>query len=122
MPRPVSEKQDASPRVVGAVAGSLLILVGLGFLGAKLELEHRHPETAPSVSGTDELFQHGVESKTDTNRSWENIDRAATSVDTYGWVDRGVGRVRVPISCAIDLVVADQKSLSAEQTSPHIAP
>jgi hypothetical protein len=116
-PRPDAENQDAQPRVVAAVAASLLLLVVLGLFGGRIAFVHLGPKPGASTRGADELFQHGIIVKTDVDRSWDEIARAAPSGDAYAWADRDKGTVHVPISRAIDLVCAEQGAPEIEQQS-----
>jgi hypothetical protein len=122
LPRPNAERQDANPRVIAALAGSLLLLVGLGLFGGRIALGHSHPETGASARATDELFQHGVQAKTDIDRSWEEIAAAAQNIGTYAWADRGKGIVQVPIDRAIDLVCEQQGSRENKPDARHSLP
>lgn len=122
LPRPNAEEQDANPRVVAAVAGSLLLLVGLGLFGGRITLGHSRPENGNSTRGADEVFQHGVLARTDIVRSWDEIGRTAQNIDTYGWADRGKGIVQVPIDRAIDLVCEEQGSKGNNREARHTLP
>ena len=111
IPPPKFEREDANPRLVAAIAGSLALLLVLGLAAGYVAVGRAVLKAEASLRGTDGLFQHGAQAKTDVDRAWKEIDRSmAPGTDGYSWVDRRAGIVRVPIDRAIDLVCAEQGS------------
>jgi hypothetical protein len=122
LPRPNAENSDAKPRVVAALAGSLLLLLGLGLFGGRIALGYSHPQAGSSARAPDELFQHGVQAMTDIDRSWGEIAGTAQNIETYAWIDRDKGIVQVPLDRAIDLVCEEQGSKENKRETRHSLP
>jgi hypothetical protein len=105
------------------MAVSLAFLVVLGLVGGMLAIGRTNLHAEASLRGSDELFQHGVQARTDVDSSWEEIDRVpAPSTTGYAWVDRRAGIVSVPIGRAIDLVCAEQRNADHGREPPHSSP
>ncbi|HEY3755368.1 MAG TPA: hypothetical protein VGL42_04400 [Opitutaceae bacterium] len=96
--RPV-ETKDASIRVIGLTAGCIILLIATGLvlgvaMGGLKAGVRRGPEP--------EQFRHGPQAVPDVVAEWPAIDREVREhLDTYGWVDRQTGVVRIPIDQAM---------------------
>lgn len=100
-PPPPHEARDASIRVILTGAGSLFVLIALGLgFAALLGANHRR---LPAVL----TFQHGPDERTEIAAEWPALDRAFRQhLETYGWIDRDRGVVRIPIEQAMRRLVA----------------
>lgn len=112
---PDFEKTDASPRVVAATACALVLIVGFCLILAAWVYHH------PDRSEGDVLtlapsgrFQNGAGELTGIELAWRQQDRVVHEhLDTYGWVDRAAGVVHIPVSRAIDLILAEAAAARA---------
>lgn len=98
---PRNEPTDASPLAIGAVAGTLALLIAIS-LGVSLPMVRgRGP-----VEGRESLFQNGASDRTSIEAAWAAAAGVAAPA-SYAWADRRRGLVRIPISRAVDLVCGD---------------
>jgi hypothetical protein len=119
--RPGHEDSDASPRVVGLIAGALAALVAAGLLVGWGYVEAgKGAASQPRVSSP---FQDGPQARTDVDRAWAECERDTRShLSGYGWVDRRAGIVRIPIDRAIDLVCAAEARKPTAPVGRQTAP
>jgi hypothetical protein len=110
-PAPAFEKTDASPRVVATTAFALVLIVGFCLVVAAWVYHHPYRSEATVLTlAPNGRFQNGAGELTGIEQAWQEQDRMVREhLDTYGWVDRVAGVVRIPITRAIDLMVAEQK-------------
>lgn len=98
------ETQDASIRVVLACGACLVALIGAG-IGLATLLHAGSFQKLPEVA----TFDFGPKYRTDIERAWPALDRQFREhLETYGWVDRRKGTVRIPIERAMKLLVERQ--------------
>jgi hypothetical protein len=109
---PRNEATDASPLVVGAIAGTLAALIVVSLVISAAMARHRGV-----IEGRESLFQHGPSERTSIEAAWASA-RAATAAppSTYAWLDRGRGVVRIPIGRAIDIVCRDGGAPSGRES------
>jgi hypothetical protein len=121
--RPEAETEDAHPMLVGVIASSLGLIVGLGLFGGLLFVGRPEIRAERLVRGSDETFEHGVVAASDIERSWAEINRStASEAENYAWIDRRAGIVRVPISRAIDLICEEQGRPNTSQPERRESP
>lgn len=104
--REAQETSDVSVRVVLISGGSLVlgVLVSLLLAASIWRGVGRATEAGPELA-----FQHGPDSTTGIATDWRAQDAAVRRhLDSYEWVDRSAGRVRIPIGRAMDLMVDDE--------------
>jgi hypothetical protein len=107
--RPEAETVDAQPKLVGAIAASLALIIGIGLLGGSMMVGRADIESERVLRGTDEFFERGTSAVSDIDRSWAQINSSLMSESPgYAWIDRRAGIVRVPIDRAIDLICIEQ--------------
>jgi hypothetical protein len=120
MARPEAEAEDAHPKLVGAIAAALALIVALGIIGGLAMVDRSNIEAEKTQRGSDEYFEHGALATSDVQRSWAEINRSLVpETSGYAWIDRRAGIVRIPVDRAIDLICAEQGkpngSLSGKQ-------
>lgn len=97
-PTPDYEATDASPRGILAVAAIVFGVTVAVLAGTWLTL--RAPRPSPDGS-----FTHGPKQITSIQQSWREIE--AARADSYGWIDRDHGIVRIPVDRALQLVARE---------------
>jgi len=104
-------EEDVLPgRVIVAVMAATVVVFGAGVIWAGVETRrHRDPEPAtPAVEAQREI---GLvpQSQFATDRNRDRLhDAAARRLESWDWVDRGKGIVRMPIRDAMDFYIAEQ--------------
>ena len=123
-PAPDFEKTDASPRVVAATAGALVLIIGFCLILAAWVYHHPdRSEEAVATLAPNGRFQNGAGELTGIELAWREQDRVVHEhLDTYGWVDRAAGVVHLPVSRAIDLILAEQTAAPAGKTQNTSTP
>ena len=109
-PNPGHESTDASPRLVRIMAAALALGIGAVLIASYgvFSAGRAHRALAPAL-GPAAAFQYGPEEQNATEQAWKEIDaETRQNLDTYGWVDRRAGVVRIPIDRAM-AVMAGQK-------------
>jgi hypothetical protein len=105
------EPRDASSKNILLVAAGLALglAVCLGLAATLFTAPDRAP--APTgVIGRQTSFHLSADAKSDIAADWLRLDRETkTHLDTYGWIDRDRGIVRIPIDRAMDLLAAEAK-------------
>jgi hypothetical protein len=104
------ERSDASRLAVMSAAGTLVLLVALALIAGRalVTAPPGRPE-APAL-GREGLFQAGPSSRPDIVAVREEMEREVHDrLETYGWVDRKGGVVRIPIERAME-IMAQRKS------------
>ena len=118
---PKCEREDAHPTVAAVLAGSLAAIVAVCILGGYLVAGHAS-NRGPGLPGADGVFQNGSHERTDIDLAWDTVhQKTATVADSYAWIDRPAGIIRVPIDRAIDLICAEQKP-AATAPGPRNSP
>ena len=113
LPRPQYEPKDAQPAVVAGTACALAAIIGL-CMGVVVLAYGPHHRAGDLRGGPDSLFQHGPDQRSSIDQAWQVADREVQShLGGYAWVDRPSGRVRIPVSRAIDLGCAEQEHKAA---------
>jgi hypothetical protein len=106
---PARERSDASLRVVVLFALGIPLLIATALLVARqltLTAEGGGRAAALAEAGR---FQHGPEERTSIAEEWAKLDSAeAERLETYGWVDRRNGIVRIPIEQAMARLAAGE--------------
>ena len=121
--RPEAETEDASPRLVGAIAASLTLIVSFGLLGGILFVSRSDMAVEKIQRGSDESFEHGILATSDVDRSWAQIDGSSVpETGGYAWVDRRAGIVQIPIDRAIDLICAEQVKPNGNLPERRVSP
>lgn len=107
-PKPATayETRDASPRTV-ALTGGVIAAGVAGCLAVSAWYVHRHsiPEGADARQSS---FTHSVSQQRSIVLDQQALARDAEEhLQTYAWVDQAKGTVRIPISRAMDALVAE---------------
>lgn len=94
-----TEPKDASMRVIGLTAGCIVLLIVIGLvLGVAMGGLRAGVRREPAV----EQFRHGSQAVPEVAAEWPAIDREIREhLETYGWIDRKAGVVRIPIDQAM---------------------
>ncbi len=103
------ERRDASPTGLLLTAAGLAIGMAIAFGVARALYVSELPEAhTPAAFGRQTSFSHGAQAQTGIAADWVKQDAAVREhLQTYGWIDRRAGVVRIPIDRAIDLLVAE---------------
>jgi hypothetical protein len=103
---PGHESTDASLRLIGILAASLALGIATVFLVSYgIFAAGRGARPLAPALGRPAAFQNGPDERTSTEQAWQEIDaQTRRNLDTYGWVDRPAGVVRIPIGRAMDLL------------------
>jgi hypothetical protein len=103
---PGHESSDASLRLIGILAASLALGIGTVFLVSYgIFASGRGARALAPGLGRSAAFQDGPDERTSTEQAWRELDaETQRNLDTYGWVDRPAGVVRIPIDRAMDLL------------------
>jgi hypothetical protein len=102
------EPRDASPTVIagvglGLAAGLVLVL----WVCARM-MGPGTGQTATEADRRQTSFHSGAEATTGIDADWQRLDaETQRNLETYGWVDRERGVVRIPIDRAMDLLVKE---------------
>lgn len=123
-PAPAFEKTDASPRVVAMTAFVLALIIGFCLVVAAWVYHQRdQSEATVSTLAPNGRFQNGAGELTAIEQAWQEQDRAVREhLGGYGWVDRASGVVHIPITRAIDLMIAEQKPAKPGAAQTKAAP
>ncbi len=110
LPLPHYESHDASLRLVGLMALTLIGLIVLS-LGVSAWMFPRHDARTPAsplLAG--KTFQYGTAWQSSISRDWVELDRRTQqNLTTYGWIDRKTGVVRIPVDRAMELVAKESQ-------------
>jgi hypothetical protein len=104
LPLPDYEPTDGPARLVLLTAAGLAVGLGLT-LAASAWVYRSGAGSRPAVSarGPEFFFEHGPGERTGIERDWEKQDRLVRErLQSYGWVDREAGVVRIPIERAME--------------------
>ena len=111
------EERDVAFRAIVVTGLALVaIVVGTVILMRLLDLRLVARETARSAPASPLAAQSGREEPPSPRlQTHPRLDltalraREQTLLDTYGWVDRDHGRVRIPVDRAMQLLLAERK-------------
>jgi hypothetical protein len=100
------ETEDASPRVIAVGAACLVGLIACGLLlAAWFHAGSLRP--LPRIA----TFQNGPDSRPEILQAWPHLERRyRMHLETYGWVDRKAGIVRIPIEQAMRRYLERQRA------------
>jgi hypothetical protein len=113
------EPTDARPRLVGILAGAIALGVAGSLLAAWGFLASGHPRSEAPALGASGLFAHGPEERTSLAAEWPAIDAENREhLETYGWIDRPAGVVRIPIGQAMERLARDPAPAATEVSPP----
>jgi len=108
---PTPERTDASLRVIGLTAAALAFGVAAALGVARVVCLHPAVGPAAPALGAAARFQHGPDQRTSIADDWAVLDRTTRErLETYGWVDRRTGVVRIPIERAMDRLAQGGKA------------
>ena len=119
------ELSDANPRaIVACVAGLFAVIFGamiaLGWMYTRL---YDTTASAMPVKPLQDTFKYGSRAQTSIAGNWEAIDaETRRNLDSYGWVDRAHGVLRVPIGRAVELVTQEGLPARAGHPTPAFPP
>lgn len=124
-PGPGHERQDVNPRAVMIAAAALTVALVLAAIGAGFLLLHytsREARRSAPASPLAESYGRRVppEPRLQADPLGDlHALRAEEDalLDGYAWVDRGAGRVRIPIARAID-ILSERAAAKAERSQP----
>jgi hypothetical protein len=110
------ERTDGSPRGILFTGAGLAAGIGAVLLVSALMYRAAPP---PRFAAADTLFQHGVRARTTIARDWAEQDRLVHEhLETYGWIDRSAGIVRIPIERAMDVLVTERPEAGKTEGPP----
>lgn len=105
LPQPGYEPRDVS--VVDVLISAALVLAGTGAALAVSAAVYTHAGGGAALARAGSpasSFRHGPDAQTSIERSWDELDPLVRErLDSYGWIDRGSGIVRIPIRRAMEL-------------------
>lgn len=109
---PGYEPLDASPRrllfVGGGIAAGILLSIGIA-LAVYVRFDRHAPSRGPIARQTS--FQHSAQATSDIAAEWTRADAEVRQhLQTYGWIDRQAGVVRIPIEVAMQRLVDEAKA------------
>lgn len=106
------EQRDASP--AGIFVTGALLLVGLAVvLAVCAGIYHAQAGDFRHAPDAASGFEHGPVERTGIAADWADQDRRVHEhLESYGWVDRPGGVVRIPLARAMELI-------AAESSAPH---
>jgi hypothetical protein len=104
------EPRDASPMMVALTIAGVAAGVALTLLVAWF-LQERHNRVADLAAAPKQTsFQGSSRMQPDVAQDWMRQDAAVQEhLQTYGWIDRGAGTVRIPIDRAMQLMAEESK-------------
>jgi hypothetical protein len=113
------ERTDARPRLGVILAGAIALGVAGSLLAAWGLLAAGRPRSEAPALGASGLFAHGPEEEgTGLAAAWPAIDAENREhLETYAWIDRPAGVVRIPIGQAMERLAHDP-ALPAPEASP----
>jgi len=95
------ERTDASPRLAAIIAAAVALGLGLCLLAARGIIGAGSHAGAPRL-GPAGLFTHGPAERTGIEEEWPKISAETREhLESYGWIDRPAGIVRIPIEQAM---------------------
>ena len=110
------EASDVNPRALWLVAAGLVAAVALIFLGLRAWMRVHAPAESPHVAAVPREFP-APQLQPDPTADLAKLRAAEqASLESYGWVDRERGVVRVPLDRAMDLTL--QRGLPAREAPP----
>lgn len=97
------ERSDAPPALIAALAGGVAIVLALTFLALRLiyPAALAGPSDAPRLATAEPRLQIDPAADLAAHRA-----AAAKRLNSYGWIDRQRGIVRIPIERAMQDVLA----------------
>lgn len=103
LPAPRYEPRDAPPRrilLVGlGVAAGIAVVAGIAAVVVR---------PTPADDRRQTTFRDGASAETSVAADWHRQDALVHEhLETYGWIDRAHGVVRIPIERAMDLVARE---------------
>lgn len=109
---PGYEPSDASPRrlllVGGGIAAGIILSIGIALV-VYIRFDRRATPRGPVARQTS--FQHSAQATSDIAADWTRADAEVHQhLQTYGWVDRQAGVVRIPIDIAMQRLVDEAKA------------
>jgi hypothetical protein len=124
LPAPESDKTDAAPHAVALIALGLVLIIAFCLSVAAWFYHHRdRGADLASTLAPDGRFQHGPDERTGIEQAWREQDRLVHEhLDTYGWTDHAAGIVHIPITRAMDLMLAEQKPAVSQPAQSKAAP
>ena len=119
------ELTDVNPRtILFCVVGLfVVILIAMAALGGMYTHIYNTTAGAMPVKPLQDTFRYGSRAQTSIAGNWEAIDaEARRNLDSYGWVDRAHGVVRVPVGRAVELVTQEGLPARAGHPTPAFPP
>ena len=103
------EPTDAPPKRLLLVGGGLAAGIALSLaIALAVYVKRYYDEPALGSVGRQTSFQHSPEATTDIAADWIRQDRAVREhLETYGWINRDAGIVRIPIDRAMERLVEE---------------
>lgn len=119
LPAPDYEPRDASSRRLLLVAGGL----GAGLLGCLAlawGVYRWHDGAESREHGRQTSFRNGAGATTDIAADWQRLDEETRRhLQTYGWIDRPRGVVRIPIEVAMQRLVDEAGQTHGGRDEPR---
>lgn len=108
LPPERAEPTDGLPHVVVITGIGLAVGLALCLLAASWIYVACYNLPSARAAGPESSFQHAPHARTSIEHDWQAQDAAVRAhLDTYDWVDRDAGIVRIPINRAIDVLATD---------------
>ena len=129
-PRPGEEAVPSSLRSVFIIAASVLVMLGVCLLSTEILMRHFSKTRpmqpmqslgiiiAPDEKPLSRLPAPSLELDDGHADYMALIKRQSDKLNSYGWVDHSNGIVRIPVECAMDLIVARGLSAGATNAIP----
>jgi hypothetical protein len=113
------EPRDGSVRAIVWTGVGLAAAIGIVLMIAALVyLADERSRPTPDEFGRQTSFRNSAKAETDIQADWARQDAAVHQhLETYGWVDRAAGTVRIPIDRAMQLIV-DEDSPARKDANP----
>lgn len=113
-PGPGHERSDIRVKVAVVLTAGIVLATALAMAGMRLLFVHLAAREARNQPARTTLVPKEArplppEPRLQANPTLELVEHRAeerAALAGYGWVDRGAGRVRIPVERAIELVVA----------------
>lgn len=104
------ETQDVSVRVVawfavGLIISAIIIHFGLGWLFAAYKREYPSPDSPSRIAFGARMIAPAPQLQTNPSGDLEAFKKTEeATINSYGWVDKNGGVIRIPIERAMELI------------------
>ncbi len=115
LPPALHERTDGAPGVIVLAGCALAVGIAAALLAAAWFYTARYAGLPPTRTyDAASSFRHGPEERSGIARDWEQQDAAVRRhLESYAWIDREAGIVRIPVERAMELLAADAETEAA---------